>query len=104
MRMAECQLVNGNYAVAEKYIDILSQSLFYRRWAMEHRAMLYDDVCVESDRIYGWLRASRFDTDFLYNYAEMDKMLAIIYRSNPNNIMAAQYFKAYSALSTIDNE
>lgn len=97
-RMAECNIVNGDYAVAEKYLDLLSHSLFYHRWAEEHRSFLYNDDRVRSDRIYGWLRAARFDEDFLYNYGEMDKMLAIIYRHNPHNVMAAQYFNAWKKL------
>ena len=103
-RIVDCQLVNGNYAVAEKYINILSHSLFYHRWAEDHRAFLYDDARVEADKVYGYMRASRFHNDFLYNYGEMDKMLAIIYHQNTGNTMAAYYFKAWNLLKTLDDD
>lgn len=98
-RIAECHIVNGNYKVAEKYLDILSHSLFYRKWASEHRKFIGRDDIVESDPVYRYLREARYNSDFLYNYEEMDKMLAILYRNNQNNIMAATYFQAWRALS-----
>jgi len=103
-RMAECNIVNGDYMVAEKYLNILDHSLFYRHWARDHRAFLYDDARVEADKIYGWLRTARFEEDFLYNYGELDKMLAIIYRHNPNNIMAGQYFMALRTILENDRQ
>lgn len=97
-KMVQCHIVNGNYKVAEKYIDILSQSLFYSKWARSQRTYLYNEAAVNADPVYGYLRASRFQSDFLYNYGEMDKMLAILYNQNKNNIMAAWYFQAYKML------
>lgn len=106
-RMAECQMLNGRYDVAEKYLDILSHSLFYRKWAENQRQYLRNDEAIASNPIYAYLRSVRYQSDFLYFYPEMDKMLAILYHQNNNNVMAAWYYKAWTALKkneTKDNE
>ena len=100
-KLVECHIVNGNYAVAAKYINLLKHSLFYRSWAQDMEKFLYNDAAVESHPVYGYLRYSRFHDDFLYNYGEMDKMLAILYNINNNNIMAGYYFQAYKNLESI---
>lgn len=99
MRIAECQIVNGRYKVASKYIDILKHSTFYRRWALEHEAMLDNEEVVLAAPVYKYLRAVKFEDDFLYYYDEMDKMLAILYNQNHSNIMAGYYFMAYKKLA-----
>lgn len=106
-RMAECQILNGRYDVAEKYLDILSHSLFYRKWAEDQRQYLRNDEAIASNPIYAYLRSVRYQSDFLYYYPEMDKMLAILYHQNRNNIMAAWYYQAWTALKkneSKDNE
>ena len=102
-RMAECQILNGRYDVAEKYLDILSHSLFYRKWADAHRRYLRNESAIASDPIYAYLQSVRYQSDFFYFYPEMDKMLAILYHQNKNNIMAAWYYQAWTALKTNEN-
>lgn len=102
-RMAECQMLNGRYDVTEKYLDILSHSLFYRKWANEQRQYLRNEEAIMSHNVYGYLKAVRYKEDFLYYYPEMDKMLAKLYVENRNNVLAAWYFKAWTALMK-DNE
>lgn len=102
-RMAECQILNGRYDVAEKYLDILSHSLFYRKWAENERQYLRNEVAIASDPIYAYFKSVRYQSDFLYYYPEMDKMLAILYSQNKNNIMAAWYCQAWIALKKNDS-
>ena len=99
-RMAQCQLLNGRYDVAEKYLDILSHSLFYRKWAEDQKKYLWNDEKIMSDPVYAYLRTVRYQEDFLYYYPEMDKMLAKLYIQNQNNVLAAWYYKAWTALKT----
>ena len=102
-RMAQCQMLNGRYDVAEKYLDILSNSLFYRKWANGQRKYLRNERAIASDPIYAYLQSVRYQTDFLYYYPEMDKMLAILYHQNKNNVMAAWYYQAWTALKKNEN-
>lgn len=97
-RMAECQILNGRYDVAEKYLDILSHSLFYRKWAENERKYLRNEEAIASDSVYAYLQSVRYKNDFLYYYPEMDKMLAILYSQNRNNVMAAWYYQAWTTL------
>ena len=101
-RMAQCQILNGRYDVAEKYLDILSHSLFYRKWAEDQRQYLRNDEAIASDPIYAYLRSVRFRSDFLFYYPEMPKMLARLYFENKNNVMAAWYCNAWTLLKNND--
>lgn len=102
MRMAECQIVNGRYTVAEKYLDILKHSLFYRKWAKDHDCYIRDENAIESNPVYAYLRQVRFERDFLYYYPEMDKMLGILYSQNKNNNMAGYYYMAWKQLEQME--
>ena len=103
-RMAECQILNGRYDVAEKYLDILNHSLFYRKWAKNERRYLRNEEAIASDPVYSYLQSVRYKNDFLYYYPEMDKMLAILYSQNKNNVMAAWYYQAWTALKKYETD
>ncbi len=102
MRMAECQIVNGRYKVAGKYLDILKHSLFYRNWAKEHERFILDENAVDTDPVYSYLRQVRFENDFLFYYPEMDKMLGLLYTQNKNNLMAGYYYMAWKQLEQME--
>lgn len=95
-RIAECHMVNGNWQLATKYLDILSHSLFYRKWAMERKAMI--EGRAEPDQLYLYLQSVRFREDFLFYYPEMGRTLAKLYQENNTNAMAAWYFYAWMTL------
>ena len=95
-RIAECHMVNGNWQLAEKYLDILSHSLFYRKWALERKAMM--ERKAEPDPMYLYLQSVRFKEDFLFSYPEMGRMLSELYKENNSNEMAVWYFNAWMML------
>jgi hypothetical protein len=97
-RIAECNIVNGWYDRAEKYLDILSQSLFYRKWARSRKAMIQDESLVAADPVYAYIRSVRFQDDFVTFYDGLDLMMAILYNQNKNNFMAAQYYTVWQRL------
>ena len=47
-RIAECHIVNGKYAVAQKQIDLLKQTLFYRSWALEAEKYLGKEAMINA--------------------------------------------------------
>lgn len=96
-RMAECHIVNGNYQIAEKYLNILSKTLFYRKFARSRIEMIAEGV--ERDPMYSYLRQIRFRDDFFYYYPEMGKMLARLYFQNNNNQMSAYYYQRWVSYS-----
>ena len=90
-RIAECMIVNGHYDVARKQLALLKKSLFYRDWAKDVEANL-TDAWVSQHPVYGKLRRLRYKDDFLYSYAEIDKMLGLLFLANQENRMALDYF------------
>ena len=91
-RIAECYLINGNYAVASKHLSVLGQSLFYRSWAKEAATYLNRDDKMNTHPKWGKLRQLRYKEQFLYNYNEKDKMLGLLFTNNQQNRMALFYF------------
>ncbi|MBQ6298971.1 MAG: hypothetical protein IJK79_01125 [Bacteroidales bacterium] len=102
-RIAECNIVNGWYDRAEKYLDILEHSLFYRKWAKERNYMIRDEVRVAADPVYSYIRSVRFKEDFITVYSSLDLMMAVLYNQNKNNFMAAEYYQAWQRLKTLED-
>lgn len=98
-RMTECQIVNGKYSVAQKNLDILKQSLFYHDWAVKAEAMLGNDVAISHDPDLGRVRRFRYQKDMIYSYAEIDKMMGLLFINNPDNKMALDYFMGQMLLN-----
>ena len=103
-RIAECNIVNGWYDRAVRYLDMLEHSLFYRKWAKSRKDMIQDESRVAADPIYAWIRNVRFQDDFITNYNTLDLMMAILYNQNKNNFMAAQYYEAWQRLKQMEDK
>ena len=97
-RIAECNIVNGWYPRAEKYLDMLEHSLFYRKWARTRNDMIKDESKVMADPVYSYIRQVRFKDDFITAYDALDMMMAVLYNQNKNNFMAAEYYNAWQRL------
>ncbi|MFW5557556.1 MAG: DUF6057 family protein [Prevotella sp.] len=100
-RIAQCEIINGNYAVASKYLRLLENSLFYRGWAKRQERFLYNDQAVNADQEYGKLRYLRIKHhDYLFSDQEMDQMLGLLFIDNKkyDNRMAYEYLIAYELL------
>ena len=102
-RIAACNIVNGWYDRAEKYLDILERSLFYRRWAKEQKELIRDEARVAADPVYAYIRSIRFRDDFIAQYNSLDLMMALLYNQNKNNFMAAEYYNAWQRLKALED-
>lgn len=94
-RLAETNLINGQYEVAAKYLRILSRTLFYSDWAEETMTYLGNEDKINSHPEWGRLRRLRYTEDFLFSDSEMDMMLGLLYQHNHANRMAFEYLLAY---------
>ena len=90
-RLAETNLINGQYKVAEKYLRMLEKTIFYRPWAQRTIAMLGNEKAIDAHPLYGNLRQYRLQEDFLFSDRELDKICGLLFVHNPQNQMAAQY-------------
>lgn len=91
-RIAECYIVNGDYKAAEKRLNILKNTIFYKSWAEDAETYLYNDAKVNSHETWGKLRHYRYKDSFLYSYPEKHKMLGLLFQQNTDNRLALSYF------------
>ena len=97
-RESDCNIVNGWYGPAERYLDLLSHSLFYRKEAQRRKVMIRNEAAVNSDPVYAYVRSVRFKDDFITGYQGLDIMMAILYNQNKDNFMAAEYYTVWQRL------
>ena len=90
-RLAETNLINGEYKVAEKYLKMLEKTVFYRPWAQRTLAMLGNEKAINEHPLYGTLRQYRLQDDFLFSDRELDKICGLLFMHNTSNMVAAQY-------------
>lgn len=97
-RLVEINIVNGEYAVAEKYIKILEKTLFHHDWASARRVFLYNETeCKKSE----WISSKRKiipSKDLLKSGNEYKKTLEMLIEANPMNTMAVDYLLCYDLL------
>ena len=97
--LAKTNLLNGNYAVARKYVNALKQTIFYRRWAEQTEKLLDNPALIEAVPEYAHMRSVRIRSkDFLFSQDEMDSMLGLLYLDNTTNTIAMNYLLAWCLL------
>lgn len=99
MRLAETNLINGEYVVAEKYLRMLQHTLFYKDWANQTLDVLGDEKKIEMNPEWKFLRRYRTKTDFLFSEQEKDQMLGVLLQQDFTNRMAYEYLMAYCLLT-----
>ena len=98
-RLAQTNLINGNYEVARKYLLALQKTLFYKDWANETLPLLGDEKAIANHPEYGHLRKMAYKDDFFFSDHVTPEMLQSLYYSNKDNSMAYQYLLAYYVLT-----
>ena len=98
-RIAECEIINGNYEVAAKLLRRLQKTIFYSNWANQTIALLGNEKAINRHPIYGKLRKYREKKqDFLFSDREMDQMLGLLFLNDKSNKMAYEYLMCYVLL------
>ena len=98
-RLAQTNLINGNYEVARKYLAALQKTLFYRDWANETLPLLGDEKAIENHPEYGRLRKWAYKENFLFSDHVTPEMLESLFFGCKDNSMAYQYLIAYYMLT-----
>ena len=103
-RLAQTNLINGNYEVARKYLLALQKTLFYREWANETLPLLGNEEAIANHPEYGRLRQFAYKEDvptgdFYFSDHVTPEMLESLYFGNTDNRLAYQYLVAYYVLT-----
>ncbi len=98
-RLAQTNLILGNYEVARKYLTALQKTLFYREWANETLPLLGNEKAIAEHPEYGRLRKMSYKENFFFGDHVTSDMLKSLFQSNTDNRLAFEYLKAYYMLT-----
>ena len=96
LRLARVNLISGENAAAQKYLNMLSKTLFYRKWAKSMmpghqnemiRLQLYQD------------RIKLAKKDFVHHSHEIRSILLGLLEADPDNLPARNYLLCYDLMS-----
>lgn len=90
-RLAQTNLIFGAYKVADKYLSILDNTLFYNSWADSQRKFLYHDKAIEQDPFLSSKRKCIFPENCFGGQYGIDYDLQRIIDHNPDYKPAIQY-------------
>ena len=97
-RIAEVYMLNGNYELAQKYIDILKKTVFYAPWAKKAEACCQRPETITQNKRWARILRYRLPENELFSVSDMDVMLMNLYKHCPENKMALQYSLACDLL------
>ncbi len=90
-RLAETNLINGQYDVARKYLKLLRKTMCYASWAGCTMKLLDNEKAINDHPLYGHLRKLRLTEDFLFSDDQIDKIMGKLFMQNTENTLATQY-------------
>jgi hypothetical protein len=94
-RLAETNLINGQFKVSEKYLKLLGKTLFYRKWAKETITYLYNDEKINNDPDWGEKRKFIVRNDYFFHVQNIEAALTRMVKEHPDNKMAFEYLMAF---------
>ncbi|WP_455639793.1 DUF6057 family protein [Parabacteroides sp.] len=97
--LVQTNIIYGEYPVAEKYINILENTYYYKTWADKYRLYLYNDEAIERDPVLGAMRKSLPEKNYLSEIKGMENDLRVIAETNPSNKNAIQYLGIFYLLA-----
>ena len=95
-RLAEINLVLGETEAAQKYLRMLESTLFHRRWARRHSALVGS---AEADSLLAYKHAQLSKYELLRNASDNEASLQVLVESNPDNTQAMNYLLCFYLLN-----
>ena len=96
--LIKTELINGNYAMAAKYINMLKKSPFYFNEASEFEKLLFDDAAVDRHPELGEKKRNKIAKDFIIDINDPFLNLEISLVDDFLNKQAFEYILAYLLL------
>lgn len=94
-RLAETNMINGQYKVSEKYLKLLGKTIFYRKWAKRSMTLLNNEEKINSDPVLGEKRKFMVRNDYFFHIKNIEAVLNRMVKENPENRMAFEYLMAF---------
>ncbi len=88
--LIKTELINGNYKIAERYLNVLKRTLYYRSWALKYEKMLFNPDLVNSDPELGEKIRSLPQKDFFIRPDDFDNIESVL-KINPNDKRTFEY-------------
>ena len=98
-RLIQTNLIYGAYPVAEKYLDLLEQTNYYKEWVREHRRFLWNDEAVENDSLLSIKRKCILKSNMLSESQGLNVDLEIIAKQNPSHKSSIEFAGAFYLLA-----
>lgn len=89
-RLVLTNLINGQYKVAVKYLDLLDETMYYKDWSKKYRAYVDDPSKIDQDSELAQKRHFSVKNDFISLNLGLNELL----REHPDNRMAFEYMMA----------
>lgn len=97
--LVKTNLINGNYRMAEKYINMLKRSFNYRTWAKEYEKLLYEPERIQSHPELGEKIRLLPKENFLIRLNNPQNNIPLLLQNNPTNRKALEYKIAWLLLN-----
>lgn len=95
-RLAQVNLISGEEAAAQKYLDLLSKTLFYGKWARSRMPGRQDE---DTRTQLAEARRNLPLTDFVHHSEDPRAVLLGLLEANPDNLPARNYLLCYDLMS-----
>lgn len=89
-RLVLTNLINGQYKVAVKYLDLLDETMYYEDWSKKYRAYVDDPSKIDQDSELAQKRHFLVKADFISLNLGLNELL----QEHPDNRMAFEYLMA----------
>ncbi|MFZ0282646.1 MAG: DUF6057 family protein [Bacteroidales bacterium] len=97
--LVKTNLINGNYSMAVKYINILKSTLFYRKWAEDYEKLTGNpDLIISHPDLGAKLKILPRD-NFFIQFTEPQNNLPLLLGSRPDNRKAFEYYISWLLLA-----
>ena len=92
--LAKTSLINGDYRMARKYINILKRTIYYRDWAKKFEKMADNPALISSDPELGAKLKILPKSNFFIKFNEPQNNLPLLLEAQPDNRKAFEYYLA----------
>lgn len=97
--LVKTNLINGEYRMAEKYLNLLKKSFNYRNWAEEYERLLYKPAMILTHPELGEKIKLLPKKDFFIQLNDPQNNISLLLNANPDNRKAFEYEIAWYLLS-----